>query len=91
MTRHHPAAPRAESRPAISEETGRGAKSRLFGNRCLPQNVRVCVEDLGDLLPPSPPAEKAIFVMTLHARCVVTSSGPSRRHPAEGRGMIRCN
>jgi hypothetical protein len=28
MTRHHPAARHAESRPAISEETGRGAKSR---------------------------------------------------------------
>jgi hypothetical protein len=24
-------------------------------------------------------------VMALHARCVVTSSSPSRRHPAEGR------
>jgi len=39
----------------------------------------------------APSAEKAIFVMTLHARCVVTSSGASRRHPAEGRWMIRCN
>ena len=28
---------------------------------------------------------RAVFVMTLHARCVVTSSGPSRRHPPEGR------
>jgi len=28
--------------------------------------------------------------MTLHARCVVTSSGPSRHHPAAGRWMIRC-
>src|SRR5262249_42250157 len=30
------------------------------------------------------------LVMTLHARCVVTSSGPSRRHSAAGRWMIRC-
>ena len=32
-----------------------------------------------------------VFVMTLHARCVVTSSGPLWRHPAAGRWMIRCN
>jgi hypothetical protein len=31
-----------------------------------------------------------VFVMTLHTRCVVTSSGPSQRHPA-GHWMIRCN
>ena len=34
---------------------------------------------------------RAIFVMTLHARCVVTSSGPSRRHSAAGRWMICCS
>jgi hypothetical protein len=28
---------------------------------------------------------RAVFVMTLHARCAVTSSGPLRRHPPEGR------
>ena len=27
---------------------------------------------------------RAVFVMTLHARCVVTSSDPSRCHPREG-------
>jgi hypothetical protein len=38
MTRHHPAARHAESRPAISEETGRGAKimlARVLINRDL--------------------------------------------------------
>src|SRR5262249_49510710 len=34
---------------------------------------------------------KGVFVMTLHAGWVVTNSGPSRRHPAEGCWMIRCN
>jgi hypothetical protein len=46
---------------------------------------------LTPFIPSAIGAEFVSLVMTLHARCVVTSSGPSRRHLAAGRWMIRCN
>jgi hypothetical protein len=45
----------------------------------------------GDFLPPWPPAEKTMFVMTLHARCVVTSPERAVELGWDGRALFGCH
>src|SRR6266566_3553727 len=47
------------TRPRPAQKSPPGHKSRLFGNRWLPQTTYAdCAGSSGDLPPPSPPAEK---------------------------------
>src|SRR5438105_11234567 len=69
------------TRKSAKVALGRVLKSRLFGNRWLPQTT--CANNAGssgDLLPPSPPAEKTTTSKPATIARIVVGGRPFYRH-----------